>query len=140
VRENGGQYTHAACWTGIALAELNQTADAWNVLQMLMPYSHSDSPEKAEKYKVEPYVVAADIYAEEPHTGRGGWTWYTGSAGWYYRLCVENLLGITRCGNVLNINPDLPAEWHGKAVVKYRFAGNVYDIDLSKGKQRIILQ
>jgi cellobiose phosphorylase len=84
--------------------------------------------------------MPADVYYGGENTGRGGWTWYTGSAGWYYRLCVENLLGITRCGNVLNINPDLPAEWHGKAVVKYRFAGNVYDIDLSKGKQRIILQ
>jgi len=111
VRENGGQYTHAACWTGIALAELNRIEDAWNVLQMLMPYSHSDSPEKAEKYKVEPYAVAADIYAEEPHTGRGGWTWYTGAAGWMVRFAVFYLLGYERNGNRASIHALLPEGW-----------------------------
>jgi hypothetical protein len=94
VRENGGQYTHAAIWTVMAFARLGEHERAWELFDLLNPVHHGDTPErKSPPTKVEPYVVAADVYAVAPHTGRGGWTWYTGSAGWMYRLLVETLLG-----------------------------------------------
>ena len=94
VRENGGQYTHAAIWAAMAFAALGDSKRAWELLAIINPINHTTSPKDIATYKVEPYVVAADIYAVTPHTGRGGWTWYTGSAGWMYRLIVESLLGI----------------------------------------------
>ena len=94
VRENGGQYTHAAIWAAMAFAALGDSRRAWELLAMINPVNHARSPEGIATYKVEPYVVAADVYALSPHTGRGGWTWYTGSAGWMYRLIVESLLGL----------------------------------------------
>src|SRR6266571_5033171 len=94
VRENGGQYTHGAIWTAMAFAALGDGARAWELTAMINPVNHARTPEAAAAYKVEPYVVAADVYAHAPHTGRGGWTWYTGSAGWMYRLVVESLLGL----------------------------------------------
>ena len=94
VRENGGQYTHAAVWTVMAFAEMGDAERAWELFSLLNPISHAGTPEAVGVYKVEPYVVAADVYALPPHTGRGGWTWYTGSAGWMYRLIVETLLGL----------------------------------------------
>ena len=93
VRENGGQYTHAAIWTSMAFAALGDGARAWELLGMINPVGHGKSAEAIAKYKAEPYVVAADVYAVAPHTGRGGWTWYTGSAGWLYRLILESLIG-----------------------------------------------
>ena len=98
VRENGGQYTHAAIWTAWAFAKLGQGDRAGELFHMLNPISHADTPEKAARYKVEPYVIAADIYSVPPHIGRGGWTWYTGSSGWMYRLGIEAILGITQGG------------------------------------------
>jgi len=92
VRENGGQYTHAAIWAAMAFAALGDGERAWDLLALINPLNHARSPEAIAIYKVEPYVVAADVYALSPHTGRGGWTWYTGSAGWMYRLFVESLL------------------------------------------------
>ncbi len=94
VRENGGQYTHAAIWAAMAFAALGDRQRAWELFAMINPVNHARSPEAMATYKVEPYVVAADVYAVAPHTGRGGWTWYTGSAGWLYRLIVESLLGL----------------------------------------------
>ena len=94
VRENGGQYTHGAIWTAMAFAALGDGARAWELTAMINPVNHARTPERSATYKVEPYVVAADVYALAPHTGRGGWTWYTGSAGWMYRLVVESLLGL----------------------------------------------
>ncbi len=94
VRENGGQYTHGAIWAAMAFASLGDARRAWELLAMINPVNHAGSPEAIATYKVEPYVVAADVYAVPPHTGRGGWTWYTGSAGWMYRLIVESLLGL----------------------------------------------
>ena len=94
VRENGGQYTHGAIWAAMAFAALGDSRRAWELLAMINPVNHAKSPEAIATYKVEPYVVAADVYALSPHTGRGGWTWYTGSAGWMYRLIVESLLGL----------------------------------------------
>ena len=94
VRENGGQYTHAAIWAAMAFAALGDSSRAWELLAMINPVNHARSPEAIATYKGEPYVVAADVYAVPPHVGRGGWTWYTGSAGWMYRLILESLLGL----------------------------------------------
>jgi len=93
VRENGGQYTHGAIWTVMAFALLGDSERAWELFALLNPVHHGGTPAQIATYRVEPYVVAADVYAVAPHVGRGGWTWYTGSAGWMYRLLVETLLG-----------------------------------------------
>ncbi len=113
IRENGGQYTHAAIWVVLALAELNRGDDAWKAFQLLNPINHALDQAKAEHYRVEPYVVSADIYGVGEHTGRGGWSWYTGSAGWLYRAAVEGILGIRREGNRLFVKPVLPTDWTG---------------------------
>ena len=111
VRENGGQYTHAAIWAAMAFAALGDSRRAWELLAMINPVNQRRSPEGIATYKVEPYVVAADVYALPPHTGRGGWTWYTGSAGWMYRLIVESLLGLRLEVDKLRFAPCLPADW-----------------------------
>jgi len=129
VRENGGQYTHAAIWTAWAFAELGQGDRAMELFRLLNPISHADTPEKAARYKVEPYVIAADIYSVPPHTGRGGWTWYTGSSGWMYRLGLEAILGISRVGEALKINPCIPRHWPGFKV-DYRFGTTHYKISV----------
>jgi len=113
VRENGGQYTHAAAWFVLALAELGLADEAHAGFRMLNPVNHSLDRDAAERYRVEPYVVAADIYSEGALAGRGGWTWYTGSAGWLYRAAVEGILGISKEGNRLHIQPVLPTAWNG---------------------------
>ena len=129
VRENGGQYTHAAIWTAWAFAKLGQGDRAVELFRMLNPISHADTPGKAALYKVEPYVIAADIYSVPPHTGRGGWTWYTGSSGWMYRLGLEAILGISRVGIALHINPCIPRDWPGFKV-DYRFGTAHYKISV----------
>jgi cyclic beta-1,2-glucan synthetase len=111
VRENGGQYTHAAIWATRAFAALGDRRRAWKLLAMINPINHARSPEGVATYKVEPYVVAADVYALSPHNGRGGWTWYTGLAGWMYRLIVESLLGLRLEVDTLHVVPCLPADW-----------------------------
>jgi cyclic beta-1,2-glucan synthetase len=144
VRENGGQYTHAAIWTAWAFAKLGQGDRAMELFHMLNPVSHSDTPEKVARYKVEPYVIAADIYSVPPHTGRGGWTWYTGSSGWTYRLGLEAILGITKVGNALNVDPCIPSHWPGFKV-DYRFGMAHYKISvenphhINRGIQVIML-
>jgi len=127
VRENGGQYTHAAVWAAMAFAALGDSRRAWELLSIIDPIRHAASPKAIETYKVEPYVVAADIYALSPHTGRGGWTWYTGSAGWTYRLILESLLGIKLEQDRLSLVPCLPADWI-TFKVHYRFRETVYHI------------
>jgi cellobiose phosphorylase len=129
VRENGGQYTHAAIWAVWAFAALGQGERAGALFRLLNPISHADTPEKAARYKVEPYVIAADIYSQFPHAGTGGWTWYTGSAGWMYRLGLEAILGISRVGKALNINPCIPRHWPGFKV-DYRFGTTHYKISV----------
>ena len=126
VRENGGQYTHAAVWAAMAFARLGDRR-AWELFDMINPVNHSRSAEKAAVYKVEPYVVAADVYAVPPHTGRGGWTWYTGSAAWMYRLIVESLLGLRLEVDKLRFAPCLPAYWDGFKM-HYRYRETVYHI------------
>jgi cyclic beta-1,2-glucan synthetase len=113
IRENGGQYTHAALWAVWAFAELGQGDRAAALFRLLNPIYHSDTPEKVMRYKVEPYVVAADVYSVPPHIGRGGWTWYTGSAAWMYRLGLEAILGLRRVGKALRIDPCIPKDWSG---------------------------
>jgi cellobiose phosphorylase len=129
VRENGGQYTHAAIWAAMAFAQLGDNRRAWELFNMINPVNHARSPEEAAIYKVEPYVVAADVYGAPPHTGRGGWTWYTGSAAWMYRLIVESLLGLKLEVDKLRITPCLPADWEGFKV-HYRYRETVYHIDV----------
>jgi cellobiose phosphorylase len=131
VRENGGQYTHGAIWTATAFALMGDHARAWELFDMLNPVNHGATPEQIATYKVEPYVVAADVYGAQPHTGRGGWTWYTGSAGWMYRLLVETLLGVHRKGDQLRLEPRIPADW-GSYKVHYRFRLTVYHITISR--------
>jgi len=127
VRENGGQYTHAAIWAAMAFAALGDSRRAWELLAMINPVNHARTPEGTAIYKVEPYVVAADVYAVSPHTGRGGWTWYTGSAGWMYRLIIESLLGLRLDVDKLRIAPCLPAEWKG-FTLHYRYRDTFYHI------------
>jgi cyclic beta-1,2-glucan synthetase len=113
LRENGGQYSHAAMWVVMAFAKLGQAQQAHLLFNMLNPLNHALNPADVSRYKLEPYVVAADIYSVAPHTGRGGWSWYTGAAGWMYRAGVESLLGLTRHGNEVRISPCLPPHWPG---------------------------
>jgi len=131
VRENGGQYTHAAIWTAMAFARLGDHQRAWELLAMINPVNHGKTPEGVATYKVEPYVVAADVYALAPHIGRGGWTWYTGSAGWMYRLIVESLLGLTLDVDKLHFAPCLPADWQA-FTMHYRYRETVYHIVVSQ--------
>ncbi len=127
IRENGGQYTHGALWSAWAFAELGQSDTAEAVFRLLNPIYHADTRTRMEQYKVEPYVVAADVYGVAPHTGRGGWTWYTGSAAWMYRLGLEGILGIQRAGASLVIEPHIPAGWPGYEVT-YRYGQATYRI------------
>jgi len=116
VRENGGQYTHAAVWTVIALAQLGLGDEAMELFHMVNPINHTRTPEGIEQYRAEPYAVAADVYTHPTHTGRGGWTWYTGSAGWMYQAAVEGLLGLRRAGATFSIAPCIPARWPGFSI------------------------
>ncbi|HEX9178976.1 MAG TPA: glycosyl hydrolase family 65 protein, partial [Burkholderiales bacterium] len=131
VRENGGQYTHGAVWAAMALAALGERERAWELLAMINPVNHALSAEGVAVYKVEPYVVAADVYAVAPHIGRGGWSWYTGSAGWMYRLVVESLLGLMREGDKLHLAPCLPADWRA-FTIHYRYRETVFHIVVSQ--------
>ncbi len=131
VRENGGQYTHAATWVVMALAQLGRGDDAWRCFQMLNPINHSLDAQAAEGYRVEPYVVPADVYGAGSLTGRGGWTWYTGSAGWLYRAAVEGLLGIRREGQRLLVRPALPSHWNGFSA-ELVIDGTTYSVEVEK--------
>jgi len=127
IRENGGQYSHAAAWLGWAFAEVGDGDTAARVLRMLNPIEHTQNPEATSRYRLEPYAIAADIGGAEPHIGRGGWSWYTGSAAWTWRLGVEAILGLRRRGDQLQIVPQLPRHWPGfQATV--RTAGGVLEV------------
>ena len=129
VRENGGQYTHAATWSVMALATLGQGDGAYELFTRLSPIGHSSSRAGVERYKVEPYVVAADIYSVAPHLGRGGWTWYTGSSGWLYQAGLESILGIRRQGSFMGIVPCLPSHWPG-VTLKTKYGSAAYEINI----------
>ena len=136
VRENGGQYTHAAIWTALAFAMMGETDKAWELFDLLNPVQHGATAAAIAIYKVEPYVVAADVYTNPQHLGRGGWTWYTGSASWMYRLLVETLLGINRVGDKLLLTPHLKKEWNSYKV-HYRFQDTVYHITFNRVEDSI---
>ncbi len=131
VRENGGQYTHAAIWAATAFAQLGETERAWELFALLNPIHHGATADQIATYKVEPYVIAADVYARAPHTGRGGWSWYTGAAAWMYRLLIESLLGVNRIGDELLLAPHLPAAWPG-CKIHYRYRQTIYHITITR--------
>ncbi|HVR87880.1 MAG TPA: carbohydrate-binding protein, partial [Planctomycetota bacterium] len=137
IRENGGQYTHAALWTLMAIARQGNGDEAVELLHMTNPINRTRSGPEVERYKVEPYAVAADIYAHPAHRGRGGWTWYTGSAGWMYRAIVETVLGLRRQGNTFKVHPSIPASWPGY-FIRWRLGETVYEItvDNPQGRNR----
>ncbi len=141
VRENGGQYTHSAIWTVMATAAMGDCERAWELFSLINPVTHGATVADISTYRAEPYVVAADVYGVAPHTGRGGWTWYTGSAGWMYRLIIESLVGLHLEVNRLRITPCVPAGW-GQFKVHYRYRDTFYHITIhpaGTGKQRLIL-
>ena len=127
IRENGGQYTHAALWSAIAYAMMGDGDSSARVLSMLNPINRSLTAEAVTQYKIEPYVISADVYSEPPHVGRGGWSWYTGSSGWMYRAGLEWILGFRIRGPILHLNPCIPKEWK-KFEITYRYHTSLYQI------------
>ncbi|WP_449542462.1 GH36-type glycosyl hydrolase domain-containing protein [Enterobacter ludwigii] len=132
VRENGGQYTHGAIWAVMAFARMGNADRAWYLWSLINPINHSSTDQEVGIYKAEPYVMSADVYSVAPHTGRAGWSWYTGSAGWAYRLITEELMGIKRSGNVLTVHPLLPAEWESFSLT-YQHDESHYEINITRG-------
>ena len=129
VRENGGQYTHAAVWVLMAFAALGEGERAWELFSLIDPLNHARSPDAIAAYRTEPYVLASDVYGLAPHIGRGGWTWYTGSAGWMYRFILESLLGLRLEADKLYVAPCVPASWNSFQV-QYRYRETVYRINV----------
>jgi cyclic beta-1,2-glucan synthetase len=127
VRENGGQYTHAAAWVILALARLGLGDEAMELFHMINPINHVRSGDGLDRYRAEPYAVAADVYAHPMHVGRGGWTWYTGSAGWIYQAAIRGLLGLRRSGTTFSVNPCIPAVWPEYSL-EWRFGRTRYRI------------
>jgi cellobiose phosphorylase len=146
VRENGGQYTHGAIWAAMAFAAAGDVRRAWDVVDMINPVNHARTPAEVAVYKVEPYVMTADVYSVAPHTGRGGWSWYTGSAGWMYRLLVEAVLGLrlehADGGPTLLLDPRVPAHWTAFEV-DYVHGGTFYRLQFARaadaGAPRVVL-
>jgi len=133
VRENGGQYTHAAIWMIMAFAAMRDKTKMWELLQMINPVNHGKTHEGMLTYKVEPYVIAADVYAVAEHAGRGGWTWYTGSAGWLYQLIIDAVIGLKRRADKLYFEPCLPEEW-GNVTIRYKYKTSTYVIQMIQEK------
>ncbi len=131
VRENGGQYTHAAVWLIMAAAALEDKQRVYDLLQMVNPLNHGSTPAGIKKYKTEPYVIAADVYAVENRQGMGGWTWYTGSAGWMYQLLAESFFGLKRTGNRLTVKPCIPDDW-SHWDIHYCFAQTTYHLKFQR--------
>jgi cyclic beta-1,2-glucan synthetase len=134
VRENRGQYTHAAAWLVMALARLGSGDEAVELFHMLNPVNHARTAADVERYKAEPYVVAGDVSAHHAHAGRAGWTWYTGSAAWMYRAGVESILGLGRRGSSFEIDPCIPSSWPGFTIV-WRVGRTRYEIAVSNPAQ-----
>jgi cyclic beta-1,2-glucan synthetase len=135
VRENGGQYTHAAQWVVLALARLGWGDEAMELFHMLNPINHSRTPADVQQYKTEPYALAGDVYDHPAHRGRGGWTWYTGSAGWMYRVALEGILGLRRRGAVFGLDPCIPSSWPAFSV-EWRFGTTRYSIVVENPERR----
>lgn len=137
VRENGGQYTHAAVWTIIANAILGFGDKAGEYFRMINPIEHTITKEAVNRYKVEPYVIAADVYGVGNLIGRGGWTWYTGSSSWMYKAGIEYILGLKIQNEILRINPSIPTQWKEYSI-RYEYKTSVYNIKVKNpnGKNR----
>jgi len=131
VRENGGQYTHGSLWLALAWAHLGNGEAAVNLLQMMNPIERSRDPRSAARYRGEPYVVAADVSSAPGKTGQAGWTWYTGSASWMYRIWIEGVLGFRLRGDLLDIRPAIPEDWPGFELV-YKYRSTVYEISVNR--------
>ncbi|MGB3117191.1 MAG: glycosyl hydrolase family 65 protein, partial [Verrucomicrobiales bacterium] len=144
VRENGGQYTHAAIWAAMAFAEMGETEKAFELFSMLNPIRHATDPEGVSRYKIEPYVAAADVYSVAPNIGRGGWSWYTGSSGWMYRLIIETFFGLHLEVDQLHLNPHLPEAWESFKI-HYRYRDTFYHLTITRsvaepgGRGRLLL-
>jgi cyclic beta-1,2-glucan synthetase len=130
VRENGGQYTHAAVWTVMALARLGSGDEVAELFHMLNPINHTRTAADTKRYKAEPYVMAGDVYARAPHAGRAGWSWYTGSAAWMYRAGLKSMLGLRRRGDTFSVDPCIPSSWLGYEI-EWRFQNTRYTITVS---------
>jgi cyclic beta-1,2-glucan synthetase len=144
IRENGGQYTHAAMWAVLAFTALGDGDKAGALFAMLNPINHARSQADAERYKLEPYALGADIYSKPPHVGRGGWSWYTGSAGWMQRAGVEGILGIRIRAGALHIEPCIPRSWPGfTATITWRSSRYAITVEnparISTGVQSVVL-
>jgi cyclic beta-1,2-glucan synthetase len=135
IRENGGQYTHAATWMILALARLGRGDEAMELFDMVNPINHTRTSERLHRYRGEPYVVAADVYAHSMHVGRSGWTWYTGSAGWLYQSAIDGLLGLRRRGNTFAIDPCIPARWPEYSI-HWKVGSTRYEITVLNPEQR----
>ena len=135
VRENGGQYTHAALWVVMAMARLGSGDEAVELFHMLNPVNHTRTPAHVERYQAEPYVVAGDVSAHVAHAGRAGWSWYTGSAGWMYRAGLESILGLARRGSSFEVNPCIPSSWPEYGIT-WRFGRTRYEITVSNPEAR----
>lgn len=136
VRENGGQYTHAAIWLAMAHARLHDGYGAYKLFSMMNPIQTTATYKGAMKYEQEPYAVTADIYSKAPDSGKGGWSWYTGSAGWMYQALIGDLLGIRKKGTRLFIDPSIPGDWE-EYTMDYRFGGSLYIIHVRNPDRQI---
>lgn len=134
VRENGGQYTHAAAWVVMAYALMGSGDKAWELYNMLVPINHTNTAMEVSRYKVEPYVMAADVYAVQPHVGRGGWSWYTGASGWMYRVALQHILGFNKLGDRIIVNPSIPKDWKDYHI-EYLFMDTNYHISIKNPEQ-----
>ena len=130
MRENGGQYTHAAIWYIIALTMLGFGNKAVEYLKMISPIEHSKTKQDIEKYKVEPYVIVADIYSTKGLEGRGGWSWYTGSGSWFYKVVIENILGFKIKNNIIEMNPVIASDWK-EYEIQYKYKTSIYNIKVN---------
>jgi cyclic beta-1,2-glucan synthetase len=130
VRENGGQYTQAAVWALMAIARQGNGDESAELFHMLNPINHARTRAEADRYKTEPYVLDGDVYARPPHAGRGGWSWYTGSAGWLYRAGLESIIGLRRRGDRFMITPCVPSSWD-RFVIDWRHLDTTYQIVVS---------
>ncbi|MPM25063.1 Cyclic beta-(1,2)-glucan synthase NdvB [bioreactor metagenome] len=139
VRENGGQYTHAAVWVILALTKLGLGDKAWKYYNMINPINHTNTELEARNYKVEPYVMAADVYIKEPHGGRGGWSWYTGASGWMYKVGLEDILGLKKIeGKGYKIDPCIPETWK-EYEININNENEDYNIKIKRGEHKKII-
>jgi cyclic beta-1,2-glucan synthetase len=135
VRENGGQYTHAAAWVVMAVAARGSGDEAVELFHLINPINHARTAGGVERYKAEPYAVAGDVYSHPQHAGRGGWSWYTGAAGWLYRAGLESILGLRRRGATFTVDPSIPASWAAYTIV-WRFGRTRYEIAVTNPQRR----